>query len=150
MNILWGDDQRTPDLNAAIGEFVASYLERDPFEKFTSMGVFLNGTMVCGVIFHNYNPDHGVIEISAAATTPRWLNRTVLRELYGYPFAQLGCQMVVQRVSERDTRQDRMLTLGGFDRVFVPRLRGRDEGEWIYTLTDDVWRTNKFYGVSQR
>lgn len=108
------------------------------------MGVLDGTELVACMLFNNWQPEAGVIEIHGAGVTPRWLTKPVLKEMFDYPFRQLGCQNVIMRVSERDNRLLRMLTAYGFENVAIPRLRGRDEGERIFWLTDDAWNANKF------
>jgi len=137
----------SPELNRAIGEFVADRVWRDGrrFGEHTSMGVEQGGRIVAGVIFHNYDPWAGVIEISGASDTPRWLTRPVLYAMYAYPFDQLGCQMVVQRNSEHNARLNSILRRYGFDEYRIRRGRGRNEDELVFTLTDNQWRSNGFH-----
>lgn len=108
------------------------------------MAVIENEAVIAGAIWHNYEPDSGVIEISAAATTKRWLTRTTLGVLFGIPFKEWGCQAVVMRVSDHDEALHRMLKAYGFERYRVPRLRGRDEAENVFVLTEENWASNKF------
>ena len=108
------------------------------------MGVF-DGTLIAAVVFNNYHPESGVIEMHAAASTPRWLTRRVLWEMFNYVFNRMGCQMAVLRVSERNNRLLRILTAYGFEHTVIPRLRGRDEGERIFWLTEEAWRSNGFH-----
>jgi len=116
-----------------------------PFEPpFHVMGVF-DADLVGAVVFNNYQPESGVIEMHGASVTPRWLTRPVLWAMFNYVFNDAGCQMAVMRVSERDRRLPRILTAYGFEHVTVPRLRGRDEAERIFWLTDDAWRQNGFH-----
>lgn len=98
--------------------------------------------LAAGLIYHNYDADAGVLEISAAAWIKGWLTRPVLGVMYGYPFNSVGCQAVVQRVSDEDTAQHRMLTAYGFERYRIPRLRGPDAAENIFVLTREVWASN--------
>ena len=102
------------------------------------------GNALGAAIYQNYHPEHGVIEISAAAVSPRWLSRQILREMFDYPFEQLGCQAVVLRCDQGDKVMARIAQAFGFARYDIPRLRGRDAGEAIYVLADDVWRGNGF------
>ncbi len=95
--------------------------------------------LAAGLIYHNYDPDAGVVEISAAAWMKGWLTRHVLGVMYGYPFNDVGCQVVVQRVSDEDTAQHRMLTAFGFERYRIPRLRGPDAADNIFVLTREAW-----------
>lgn len=113
------------------------------------LSVAPSGDLVGAAIFQNYNADAGTIEISAAASSPRWLSRRVLREMFSYPFDQLGCQAVVLRCDPASRRLDRILTAYGFNRHDIPRLRGRDCPEAIYVLADDAWRSNGFHRRSQ-
>jgi len=130
------------EYNRRVADWVAVHIpgcERG-FHNPTAIGVLENGHLIGGTAFHNYNPEAGVIEMSSAATSPRWLCRQMLRSIFGYVFDQLECQMVVMRVSERNERMIGIARKFGFDGVLIPRLRGRDESEWIFTLTDEQWR----------
>lgn len=146
MNVIWSSG-REPELNEALGNWCAAHIGLSrPFEQpFTTMGVFDGETLLAVIVFNNLHTDAGVIEIHGAAETPRWLPRHVLYQMFSYPFDQLGCQSVIMRVSERNTRLLRILTAYGFENVTIPRLRGRDEGERIFWLTDDAWRSNRFH-----
>lgn len=153
MHILWGGGNN-PDVNRALGNWCAAQIGLPrPFEDpFTTMGVFDGETLVAVMLYNNWQPEAGVIEIHGAGITPRWLTRPVMRQMFGYPFNHLGCQMVVMRVSERNAMWNgrglpRMLKAYGFNDYPIPRLRGRDEGEIVYTLTDDAWRANGFHEV---
>lgn len=149
MNIVWASGHE-PELNAALGNWCAAQIGLPrPFEApYTAMGVFDGGQIVACMLYNNYQPEAGVVEIHGAGLTPRWLTRPVLHEMFAYPFVQLGCQMVIMRVSERNSRLLRMLTAYGFEHVTIPRLRGRDEGERIFWLTDDAWKANGFHEVN--
>lgn len=106
-----------------------------------------SGSNVLGaVVFHNYSPESGVMEMSAAASSPRWLTRPVLRAMHGYIFNDAGCQMAVMRVSERNRHMLSIAERYGYTLHRIPRLRGRDEAEMICTLTDDEWRKSRFNG----
>jgi hypothetical protein len=114
------------------------------------MGVFDEKTLIAVILYNNYQPEAGVIEFHGAATDKRWLNRKTLWEMFSYPFVTLGCQLVVTRNSERNEMWNgrglhRLLKAYGFEDYRIPRLRGRDEDEIIFTLTDDDWRLNGFH-----
>lgn len=112
---------------------------------FTTMGIIDDDAMVAVVLFNNYHPDSGVIEMHGASENKRWLTKRSIYEMFSYVFEQLKCQMAVMRVSEKDKRLHRILTSYGFKNHYIPRLRGRNEGEHIFTLEDDVWRSNGFH-----
>lgn len=143
MRLVWGGAANPVD-NAAIAHFVASHItgcDRG-FENFTTLGLVDQDRLVAGVVFHNFAPEAGVIELSSASTSKRWLTRPMLKGMFGYPFDQIGCQMVVLRVSERNAVMIEIAERFGFKAYRIPRLRGRDEAEILFTLTDDDWRAH--------
>lgn len=129
--------------NTRVAEFASSVIwdvGQDVFGPHSTMGVYEDDELIAGVVYHNWHEKSGVMEISCGSTTKRWLQPKVLKALFTFPFEMVGAQMVVLRVSERNTALVRLLRRFGFKGVLVPRLRGRDEDEWILTLTDDDWK----------
>jgi RimJ/RimL family protein N-acetyltransferase len=129
-----------------IGQFVASI---PPFEgrgwgEFAAIGYVWDGQLIGGSIFHNWDPSAGVIEISTGTTDPRWLCRKSILAMFGFPFNQLGCQMVVLRVAESNEHMRDIAKRFGFDEHVIPRLWGRNEAGYIYTLTVEQWRARGF------
>lgn len=114
------------------------------FGECATMGVFSDDTLIGVVVFHNWQPEAGVIEFSAASTTPKWLRRHVLDRIFTWAFIDRGCQMIVARVSEENKPLHRLFNVYGFKSVTIARLRGRNEDERIFTLTDDDWHASKF------
>jgi len=103
------------------------------------------GLLIAGLVYHHFDPEAGVIEITGAALPGRyWMTRETLRQMYGYPFLQLRCQMVVNRVPADDIRQLRMMAVYGYSFVKIPRLLGRDRDAVVGTLTIEDWLANKF------
>ena len=102
------------------------------------------GELIAGLVYSGWNPDAGTIEISGAATDPRWLTRETLRRMFSYPFEECACQMVVMRVLASNERLLRQLAAYGFNFVEVKRLFGREYDGVICTLTVEDWRANKF------
>ncbi len=123
------------------------------FGPCVTMGVVDGSNLAAVMVYHNLDRKAGVIEISGASETREWLKRHVLWEMFSYPFEEQKCQLVVMRVSERNVMWNgrglpRLLKAYGFTSTYIPRLRGRDEGEYIWTLADDVWRANGFHSKS--
>lgn len=146
MIIVYGGDA-CPEINEGIAGFVAANIpgcERG-FSNFNTMAVIDEGQLIAGVVYHNWCPESAVIEMSAASISKRWLTRKTLHAMFTYPFEQLACQMVILRVSERNEPMCRIASAYGFTPTRIPRLRGRDEAEIIFTLTDDAWRSNRFH-----
>lgn len=128
-------------INAAVGGFVSECIWGEPgqFEKYCSMGVFHGGALVAGVVFHNWQPGEGVIELSAASSDPAWLTRNVIRSMFHLAFNMVGARLVVLRVSERNEGMRRIAQRFGFQETIIPRLRGDDEAECVYTLSASDW-----------
>lgn len=137
---------QTEQNNEAIGEFVSVNVFGKPgaFEKFCTMAVVENDILIGGTVYHNWQPECGVIELTSAATSKRWLTKKVIYAMFDLAFARLACQLVVLRVSERNIGMCQIARKFGFSEVKIPRLRGRDEAEYIFTYTDDQWRTSPY------
>lgn len=114
------------------------------FGECQCIAVMFGDELAAGLVYHNYDPDADIIEISGASWKKGWLTRNVLKAMYGFPFIDCGCQAVVQRVPDEDTAQHRMLAAFGAERYRVPRLRGRDKAENIFVTTRETWETNRF------
>ena len=133
-----------------VGNFVAALIPHCGGRGFgpaaKTIGVInADGVLVAGLVYTNYDPYAGVIEIAGGASLdPRWMTRETLKRMYQYPFITCGCQMVVQRVPAEDERQLRMLAAYGATFVKVARLFGRDRDAVISTLTVEDWAANKF------
>jgi RimJ/RimL family protein N-acetyltransferase len=142
----FADSKHNPAFNEAVGHFVSElvYGERGRFRDFCSLAVCDAGFVIAGVLYHHFYPRSGVMELSAAAVDKRWLTRPVLRAMFEIPFDVFGCQLVVLRVSERNTSMLRIARAYGFTEYVIPRLLGRDEAEHILTLGDDEWRASRF------
>ena len=131
-----------PIANQAVGIFVCREANI-AINDFCSMGVFEDGNLIAGTLYHNYYPETGIVELSSASISKRWLTKPVINAMFFLPFERLGCQLVVLRVSERNKSMIGIARKFGFEEVYIPRLRGRDEGEFIFTLTDDAWNAHK-------
>ena len=114
------------------------------FGECQCIAVTHDGELAAGLVYHNYDPDAAVVEISGASWMKGWLTRSVLKAMYGYPFIDCGCQAVFQRVPDEDKPQHRMLKAFGAERYRIPRLRGIDRAENIYVTTRETWETNNF------
>lgn len=140
----------TPFWNDDVAQWIAAKLDEKSFGNCHAMGVLHDGELVAGVVYHQYSPEAGVIQMSAAAITAKWMTRPVLWEMFDYPFNRAKCQLCVLRVSETNHTEGgrglvRLLPAYGFKSYLIPRLRGRNEAEIIFTLSDDDWRANGFH-----
>lgn len=134
----------SPLENETVGSFVSRVIWGEPgrIRDYCSMGVFDGEKLVAGVLYHNWHKEAGVIELSTGARNRRWLTKPVIRALFDLPFKILGCQLCVLRVAETNANMVHIARSWGFTEVFIPRLRSRDEGEFIFSYTDDQWRSS--------
>lgn len=119
------------------------------FEQSQAIGVELRGELVAGVVYHDYRPPVGDIQLSVAASTPRWATRTIICELLAYPFEQLRCRRLTATV-----RGDNLRALR-FDRGIGFTVEGRMRDYYgngvdsiILGMLRDEWLTGR-YGRSQ-
>lgn len=131
----------------AICRFVSQRIwgKDKPFMGNTAMGVVSDDKLVAGAVFSNFDADAGVMEISAASDTARWLTRPILYDMFSYVFDQMKCQAALLRCDPDSSRLGRILTAYGFERHDIPRLRGRNQSEALFILGDDVWKANGFH-----
>lgn len=136
----------SPLENATVGKFVCELIWQKPdaLRDYCTMGVFDGGKLIAGTVYHNWHPENGVIELTSAAISRRWLTRSVVNAMFDLPFHKLGCQLCALRVSEKNENMVQIARSFGFNEYLIPRLRGRDENEFIFTLTDDQWSASKY------
>jgi hypothetical protein len=63
---------------------------RGDFGPMAALGVVSDTGLIAGVVYHDYQPDHGTIQLSMAAASPMWARRENLRALLHYPFRRVG------------------------------------------------------------
>lgn len=142
MNIIWGHTE-------AVVKFVSDIIwgdDRGFGGEHTAAGIIdNNGCLVGGVVYHNYNPWAGTIELSAASITAKWLTRKIITKLLSYPFIACGCQMLIGQTEASNRRDRRMMCGIGFSEQRVGRLFGRNSDGILQTLTDDEWKAGLYY-----
>lgn len=147
MDILWAGPSDV-DLNRSMADWASRIIwptRKVDLKPCTCMAVAQGEKLLAVMAWNNWDPSADTLELSGGAVSRRWLTKTVLNAMFAYPFNEVGCQMVVARVSERNTPLLRQLKSIGFDQVTIPHLRGRDEAEVICTMTHEQWQNSKFY-----
>lgn len=136
----------------ALLEFVRSELNLsrgwDPYRT-TAMGVFQAQDIAGAVVFHDWNPEAGTMCMSAAGRKG-WLTLEAIYRMHSYVFDGAGCQLAVLQVAEDNDLMRRTAEHFGYVGHVIPRLRGRDKAEVIYTLTEEVWRDSPFTARAAR
>ena len=130
-------------------QYVASFVARElgftrGFDACTAIG--FGDPIEAGIVYHNWNPEAGLIELTAASRTRTWLNKANLKTIFEYPFSQLGCQVCIARISEHNARARRIWRALGATEHIIPRLRGPNEAEVIATLTKEAWEETNRHG----
>lgn len=129
----------------ALQDFVAQRVwgSRDYIGDGTLLAVVRANRVRGVVVFHNYQPDAGTIEISGAGDGP-WLTKGVLAEMARYTFGQMECQAVIMRSDAKNAVVARMAKATGFKRFDLPDVRGKGRAEAFYILSAEDWAAGKF------
>lgn len=59
------------------------------FGPCAAIGVASEGKLLAGIVYHDYLPDFGTVQLSMAAVSPMWARRSTIGALLHYPFRQL-------------------------------------------------------------
>lgn len=86
------------------------------FRDYAALGVVRHGTLVGGVVYHNFMqlPHGNMIEASFAFDDPRWARRDTLRTLFAYPFMQLQCVRMTVICAKGNSRSRSVVQKLGF------------------------------------
>jgi hypothetical protein len=133
------DPRAIYDEPEAVAKFVADLLDDRPFANCKAIG-FLDrkGNLEAGLVYHNWCPDRGVIELTGAALHHRWGTKERLRIIYDYPFS--FCRMVVARTDEVNQTPLRIWRALGANEYRIPDLIAPGRAEIITTLSVEQWR----------
>ena len=139
LNYVYGQNQAVSDAVAAM----IPQMHGRGFGKCSAIGVLDGQVLVAGIVYHNWEPDAEIIEMSVAALPGvPWLSRETIHRMYEYPFGQLGCQMVINRMAADDERLLAQCARLGYDLIKFPRMLGRDRDGVIGQLTIEAWKAN--------
>ena len=142
LDYIYGHDQ-------VVAKFVSQLIPHSRDRGFgpniVAIGIADEGRLIAGVVYHNYDPYAEVMELSGAALPgARWVTPETIRRCYQYPFLQVRCQMIMQRVPADDARQLRQLAALNYAFKTIPRMLGRDRDGVVCLLTYEAWAANKF------
>jgi hypothetical protein len=142
MNYVYGQNKVVSDAVAAM----IPQMHGRGFGNCTAIGVLDGQAMVAGIIYHNWEPGAGIIEMSVAGLPGvPWLSRETIRRMYSYPFDQLGCQMVINRMAADDERLLWQCERLGYSLIKFPRMLSRDRDGVIGQLTVEDWRSHPIH-----
>lgn len=132
--------------NKIVGDFVSVGVFGKPeaIRDYCTMAVLDGNKLIAGTIYHNFYDEEGVIELTSFSLSKKWLTKPVVRAMMALPFERLGCQLIVLRVSERNTSMCAIARKFGFTEIYLPRLLGRDHGQFLFSFTDDQWQVSRY------
>ena len=127
-----------------VAQFIPECRERG-FGKCKAIGIADETGMLAGLVYKNYQPELGTIEISAAALPEtNWYSRRTIQVMHEYPFDQCGCQMVIITTRADNLIVQRILGAIGYNFHYIERLAGRNQDGIVATLHDDQWAASKY------
>ena len=98
-----------------------------------------------GVVYRNWFPEVGTIELSGAALPgTNWLSRRTLQAIYDYPFYMCGCYMVIQTTMADNEAALMVKAKLGFTLHTIRHLGGRDRDGVVGTFTVDDWENSRY------
>lgn len=103
---------------------------RDFLDAVRAMGVETSDGRILGVVtFHNWDPDAGTMQVSAAADDARWLlARQAIEAMRRYVFVQCGCQKIWSITPRGNRRALRLVkALGLTPEAILYRQLGDDD-----------------------
>lgn len=113
------------------------------FGACSAMGIVdETGKLVAGVVFHDWSPERGTIELSAASTSRRWMTRRVVSAVFEYAFTV--ARMAVTRTSEKNAPVRRIWRALGASEYVIPDLWAKGEAGVFFTLTPDQLGKSRF------
>lgn len=143
MKIIVASNSHESALNHRVGAWVSGHLfgHPDGFRDFCTLSVW-GDDLRAGVVFHDYQPDAGTIQLSAYGGAA-WRSRRTINRIMGIAFDNLACQMIFLQTRATNIRAVSNANALGFSGHLIPRMFGREDDGWLFTLTDDAWRRSR-------
>ena len=135
---------------AFVAQLIPECRERG-FGKCRAIGVVDETGLLGGLVYRNWCPEVGTIEVSGAAVPgTNWLSRRTIQIMYDYPFYTVGCQMVIKTTMADNEIVLRIMAAVGFSLHHIKRLGGRDRDGVVGTLTVEDWEASKYNANRKR
>lgn len=115
-----------------------------PCEAIGVIGGKDGADLLGSVVFHNYLPQYGSIEWSAAAKTARWLNPQIISEIVAYPFEQLGCKRITAVIPKKNKRACDFHWRFGFKHEGTIRRLFGSQDAFVFGLLQSDWAKSPF------
>jgi RimJ/RimL family protein N-acetyltransferase len=140
--ILVFSKERSVDQYIASWVFKATDSQRDIMrDDYHTIGVVSrDGQFLAGIVYHDYKPigSNGQIEVSLAASSPRWAHRSIIAGLLYYPFGQLNCHLVLASIRKGNARSRKLVKGLGFGEIGAIPHRPYADDIVVYALRREV------------
>lgn len=127
---------------------VAAYLQRlfgynRPFECVYALGVERDGAICGGVLFNNYWPERGRIEMTFGGE-PGWVRRPIIAAALGYAFGDLRVDLILGHTRPGNRSIRALCRHVGADEVIIPHVGVDGEPEALLLLTWAAFKVSQF------
>ena len=135
-------------LDAVVAQWVADRIPGvDDFGPCSAIGVVdKDYNLAAGVVFHDYQPQWGNIQVSFASDRADWLTPRTLRAIMAYPFDQLGCRRITTLTPKRNRRARQFLTKFGFRHEGTIRYGFGTDDCIVSGLLRTEWKAHRLNG----
>lgn len=99
---------------------------------------------VAGVVYHNYDEEKNVIEISSYSSCRNWNTKENLKTIFNYAFFTLNARIVIAKTSEENKRALRIWRALGAKQYAIEDLRAPGVAEILTTYSKDDWLKSRF------
>jgi RimJ/RimL family protein N-acetyltransferase len=153
VRLLYGHDRDVAHFVACniphMRERVPYYSMGEVFGPCVATGVLNSaGTLIAGVVYHNYDPFSRNIEMSCASITPRWGSREIFSTLLSYCWDTANCARITSVTPRRSppgaTSPRRFLEGLGFVREGSIRRGFGSDNAIVYGLLREDWERGRF------
>lgn len=111
------------------------------FGPCTAIGITRQDRMIAGLVWHDYRPQYGSIQMSIASEPKsRWCSRLVMEAFFHYPFVQLGCKSVFICVRRKAKKTRKFVEKVGFKFSGLLRRGFGTEDMVIYDMLQNECR----------
>lgn len=132
----------TKEIARWVGEQIGRDIDWGPCE---AIGVSdKDDNLIGGVVFSNYQPHFGNIEVSFAATRADWLTPNLVRGIMSYPFDQLGVRRITSLTPKKNRKARQFLKKFGFVHEGTVREGFGTDHMIISGLLEREWRAHRF------
>lgn len=134
--------------DAQVAFWVCKQLKLKPYAEglYRAIGIVRDGRNIGGVIWHNYHEDNFgnplLIEVTLATVDKHWATRHNIRELFYYPFIQLGVKRVQATCHRKAKRVRTTLKKLGFSFEGIVREahpQGGDAAHYSILKNECFW-----------